>query len=125
MKISIARGELLDALSVVSRGLSSRTTLPILSGIHISTHGDRAIFQVTDLEVSIKTSCKARIEQPGQSVLPGKLLTDVTRSLPEAAVSIDASNPGAASITCGQSSFSMKTLSPDDYPKFPEVTPDQ
>ncbi|MFV8152829.1 hypothetical protein ACMBU2_10110, partial [Synergistaceae bacterium DZ-S4] len=37
MKISIARGELLDALSTVSRGLSSRTTLPILSGIHVST----------------------------------------------------------------------------------------
>lgn len=121
MKISIARGELLEALSVVSRGLSSRTTLPILSGVYVATHGDTVVFQATDLEVSIKTSCKARIEQPGQTVLPGKLLTDVTRSLPEAAVTIDTTTAGVASITCGQSSFSMKTLSPDDYPKFPEV----
>jgi len=125
MKISIARGELLEALSVVSRGLSSRTTLPILSGIHISTHGDSVVFQATDLEVSIKTSCKARIEQPGQSVLPGKLLTDITRSLPEAAVTIDTTTPGTASVLCGQSSFSVKTLSPDDYPKFPDVAADQ
>lgn len=125
MKISIARGELLDALAVVSKGLSSRTTLPILSGIHVSTKGDSIVFQATDLEVSIRTSVKGRIEQTGQSVLPGKLLTDVVRSLPEAAVLIDTTTPGTASVQCGQSTFSMKTLSPDDYPKFPEVAADQ
>ncbi|MGB4440758.1 MAG: DNA polymerase III subunit beta [Coriobacteriia bacterium] len=125
MKISIARGELLEALSVVSRGLSSRTTLPILSGVHVAAHGDTVVFQATDLEVSIKTSCKGRVEQAGQTVLPGKLLTDVTRSLPEAAVTIDTTAQGVAAVTCGQSSFSMKTLSPDDYPKFPEVDASQ
>lgn len=122
MKISIARGELLDALSVVSKGLSSRTTLPILSGIHMSTRGDVVVFQATDLEVSIRTSCKARIEQPGQTVVPGKLLTDVVRSLPEAAVTIDTTTAGTAFVQCGQSSFSMKTLAPEDYPRFPEVS---
>lgn len=125
MKISIARGELLEALSVVSRGLSSRTTLPILSGIHVATKGDQVVFQATDLEVSIRTSCKAKIDQPGESVLPGKLLTDVIRSLPEAAVQIDTSAPNAASVVCGQSSFSLKTLSAEDYPRFPEVDADQ
>lgn len=125
MKISIARGELLEALSVVSRGLSSRTTLPILSGIHIATRNDRVVFQATDLEVSIKTSCMAKVEQPGESVLPGKLLTDVVRSLPEAAVTIDTSVANTASVVCGQSSFSLKTLSPEDYPRFPEVDAEQ
>lgn len=125
MKISIARGELLEALSIVSKGLSSRTTLPILSGIHVSTHGDSVVFQATDLEVSIRTSSKAKIDQPGQTVVPGKLLTDVVRSLPEAAVVIDTNTTGSALIQCGQSTFSMKTLSPEDYPKFPEVSADQ
>lgn len=125
MKISIARGELLEALSVVSKGLSSRTTLPILSGIHVSARNDRVLFQATDLEVSIKTSAEARVEVVGDTVLPGKLLTDVVRSLPDAAVTIDASSRGTASVICGQSSFSLKTLPPDDYPKFPEITADQ
>jgi DNA polymerase-3 subunit beta len=124
MKVSIARGELLDALSTVSRGLSSRTTLPILSGIHIATHGDHTIFQATDLEVSIKTSCRARVEDQGQSVVPGKLLTDIVRSLPEAAVTIDTAGAGSALISCGQSSFTMKTLAPEDYTKFPDVNPE-
>jgi len=121
MKVSIARGELLDALSSVSRGLSSRTTLPILSGIHLSAQGETVAFQATDLEVSIRTICKARVDASGQSVVPGRLLTDIVRSLPEAAVTIDTTSPGTASITCGQSSFNVKTLAPEDYPKFPDV----
>jgi len=125
MNISLARGELVEALSVVSRGLTSRTTLPILSGIHISAAGDAITLQATDLEVSIKTSVKARVDTPGQTVLPGRLLTDIARSLPEAAVTIDASSPGTASVTCGQSSFSLRTLSPEDFPKFPEVVADE
>lgn len=122
MKVSVARGELLEALSTVSRGLSSRTTLPILSGIHVSTHGDTVTFQATDLEVSIRTSCRARIEEVGVSVVTGRLLTDIVRSLPEAAVTIETTPTGSATVTCGQSSFTIKTLNPDDYPKFPEVS---
>jgi DNA polymerase-3 subunit beta len=125
MKVSIARGALLDAVSTVSRALSSRTTLPILSGIHISAQKDSIILQATDLEVSIRTSAVGRVEEPGQTVIPGRLLTDIIRSLPEAAVTLDMSQPGVASITCGQSSFTMKTLAPDDYPKFPTVEPSE
>jgi len=122
MKVSVARGELLEALSAVSKGLSSRTTLPILSGIHISAVDDSMILQSTDLEISIKTKTKAKVDEVGQSVLPGKLLTDIVRSLPEAAVTIDTNEPGKARVVCGQSSFSVKTLSPDDFPKFPTIS---
>ena len=125
MKVSIARGAMLDSLSAVSRALSSRTTLPILSGIHISANNDSLTFQATDLEVSIRTSSTARIDEAGQSVLPGRLLTDIVRSLPEAAVTIDTSQSGVAQVTCGQSEFTMKTLAADDYPKFPEIEPEQ
>lgn len=71
----------------------------------------------------MKSSCKARVEDVGQTVLPGKLLTEIVRSLPEAAIMISTDISGTAKITCAQSSFTMKTLAPDDYPKFPEVTP--
>lgn len=125
MKVSIARGTLLDALSAASRGLSSRTTLPILSGIHISATGSSLTLQATDLEVSIKTSCEAAVEETGVAVVPGKILTDIVRSLPDAAVTIETTSNGSATVRCGQSEFSVKTLVPDDYPKFPDVTPDE
>ncbi len=124
MKVSIARGSLLEALSSVSKGLSSRTTLPILSGIYVGASGTKVTFQATDLEVSIRTACEGRIDEEGTSVLPGKLLTDIVRSLPESAITIETRSDNTAVITSGQSSFTVKTLTPEDYPKFPEVTPE-
>jgi len=124
MKVSIARSELLDALSIASKGLSSRTTLPILSGILFTTTGDGVQIQSTDLEISIRTFVKARVEGQGSIVIPGRLITDIVRSLPEAAVTIDASTSGAT-IECGQSSFTVRTLAPEDFPKFPDVVPSE
>jgi DNA polymerase-3 subunit beta len=121
MRISVARGELLEALSVVGKGLSSRTTLPILSGILVSASGDRVVLQSTDLEVSIRNTLGANVEKEGQTVVPGRLVTDIVRSLPEAAVTIDATARDHAVITCGTASFNVRTLSPEDFPKFPEV----
>jgi len=121
MKLTIARGELSEALSVVARGLSSRSTLPILSGILVSAEDDgTVVLQTTDLEVSIKTRSVAAVDKAGQSVLPGRLLTDIVRSLPEAAVTIEVDGETAA-ITCGQAAFTVRTLKADDFPRFPEV----
>lgn len=124
MKFSIARGELLDALSAASRALSSRSTLPILSGVLIEASGDHIVVQATDLEISVKHSVSAGIESEGSAVLPGKLTADIVRSLTEAAVVIEVEKD-KAQITSESSSFSVKTLSPEDFPKFPEVEPDR
>lgn len=125
MKLTMARGELLESLSVAGRGLSSRSTLPILSGILVSaTDGGEVTFQATDLEISIRHVASALVEKPGNSVLPGKLLSDIVRSLPESAVTIDVTND-MASIVCGHASFTVKTLSPEDFPRFPEVEADK
>jgi DNA polymerase III subunit beta len=121
MKISVARGELLEALSTVGKGLSSRTTLPILSGILLSASGDSLTLQSTDLEVSIKDAVPVRVEKDGQVVVPGRLVTEIVRNLPEEAVTIDATAHDHAVISCAHSSFTVKTLSPEDFPKFPEV----
>ncbi|MEN6430267.1 MAG: DNA polymerase III subunit beta, partial [Coriobacteriales bacterium] len=114
--------ELLDALSIASKGLSSRTTLPILGGMLISAEQDSITIQATDLEISIRTGCKANVESTGKIVVPGRLVTDIVRSLPEAAVTIE-QQPAGAAVTCGQSSFVVRSLTPDDFPKFPDVTP--
>lgn len=120
MKLSIARSELLDALTVVSKGMSARSTLPILSGILLSTGDGTVTFQATDLEVSVRHSVPALIETDGQTVIPGKLLGDIVRSLPEAAVTLE-TDGDVVLVRCQQSSFTVKTLNPVDFPKFPEI----
>ena len=124
MKFSINQAELANALSIVMKGISNRSTLPVLSGILMSAEGDLLVLQATDLEVTIKFSCAALIEEPGSTVVPGKLCSDIVRSLPDAAVHFEGDDDGL-NITCDSSSFSMKTLSAQDFPAFPEVEPEQ
>jgi DNA polymerase-3 subunit beta len=126
MKLTVARGEIVDALTAVSRGLSSRSTLPILSGILISASSEGAVtLQSTDLEVSVRRSLPlVSVEREGSIVVPGKLVTDIVRSLPEAAVTLSLEGE-SLSVSCLQSTFAVKTLPADDFPRFPEVQPDK
>jgi len=123
MRLAIARSELLESLGVVTKALSSRTTLPILSGILLTAEDGTIVLQSTDLEISIKHSVEAGVEEGGSVVLPGRLLSEVVRSLPEAAVKIETASFDQVKVVCGTSSFTLRSLSPDDFPKFPEVTP--
>lgn len=124
MKLSIARSELLDALGLVSKGMSSRSTLPVLSGILVEATEGMLNFQATDLEVSIRHSSPALIESEGTVVIPGRLLTDIVRSLPEAAVSLETEGD-KVHVRCQQSSFTIKTMNSSDFPKFPDIEVDK
>lgn len=124
MKFSINKTELQNALAVVMKGTSTRSTLPILSGIYIETQQDSLLLQATDLELSIQYHTSALIDEPGKTVLPGKLFSDIVKSMPDAAIHLDI-NDDSAVITCDTSSFSIKTLSADDFPGFPHVDIEQ
>lgn len=124
MKLSIARSELLDGLTIASKGMSSRSTLPILSGILFSAQEGLLTLQSTDLEISVRHSSPALIEDEGQVVIPGRLLQDIVRSLPEAAVTLETEGDNVL-VRCQQSSFTVKTLNAGDFPKFPEVQIDK
>lgn len=120
MKLSVARSELLDSLSIVSKGMSSRSTLPILSGVLFDVSDGLLTLQSTDLEISVRHSCPVLAEQTGRTVIPGKLLSDIVRSLPEAAVTLETEGERVL-VHCQNSSFTVKTLNPSEFPKFPEV----
>ena len=124
MKFSISQSELLNALTIVQKGISTRSTLPVLSGIFVQTVGDEVTFQTTDLELSVQYTAAALVEEPGSTVLPGKLIVDIVKNLSDAAVHIQAQDDGAV-ITCEASSFSIRCLNPLDFPAFPVVQPDQ
>ena len=125
MKFSISRSELLDSLGVVTKALSSRTTLPILSGILVMALDNKVVLQSTDLEISIKDTVEANVEDAGSVVLPGRLLAEVVRSLPEAAVTIETKTFDQVAVTCGEAAFVLRALSPEDFPRFPDVAPER
>lgn len=120
MKFSINKSELVNALSIVSKAITNRSTLPILTGVLIEAASDSIVLQSTDLEASIQYTVPALIEEPGKMCVNGKLLSDIVRALPEAAVHIQATE-GDAQITCDTSTFSVRALNADDFPGFPKV----
>lgn len=120
MKFSIDKTELQNCLTVVQKGVSTRSTLPVLSGILIEATKDSIVLQSTDLDLSIQMTAPALVEEEGRTVVPGKLFSDIVKSMPDAAVHITAQD-NEAKITCDKSTFSVKTLAPEDFPGFPKV----
>lgn len=124
MKININQKELQDALSVVIKGVSSRSTLPILSGVFFKAKGDTLVLQSTDLELSIQYSVSALVEKEGSTVIPGKLLFEIIKSLPDGSISLELIEDTIV-IICGASSFSLKVLDSQDFPGFPSVAAEE
>lgn len=123
MKFRISKDNLLEAINAVSKGMSSRSTLPILSGILIeTTEQGKLVFQTTDLEISIKHATSANIEEPGRCVVPGKVFNNIVKSLPDASIEIS-SKDDQTHISCQSASFSLSSLNPADFPYFPQVDP--
>lgn len=120
MKLSINKTELQNALSIVQKGASSRSTLPVLSGILLEAVGDTVTFQTTDLELSIQYSTSALVEEEGRAVIPAKLFVDIVKNLSDAAVHLSADEE-TADLACDGASFSIRALNPEDFPGFPHV----
>ena len=79
MKLSINKTELQNALAVVSKGASSRSTLPVLSGVLVEARGDALTLQTTDLELSIQYPAPALVEEEGRAVVPAKLFSYIVK----------------------------------------------
>ena len=120
MKFNINKSELLNALTIVAKGASSRSTLPVLSGVYIKAEGNGLVMKTTDLERSIRYDVAALVEEEGAIVVPEKLLLDIVKQLPDAAVGFE-TQEGTVSVSCDRSSFVLKTLEADDFPAFPSV----
>ncbi|MCL1846474.1 MAG: DNA polymerase III subunit beta [Coriobacteriia bacterium] len=100
--------------------MSSRSTLPILSGIHLETEGGSLVLRTTDLEISIQHTVSALVEREGATVVPGKLFSDIIKSFPEAAVTLNQKDDNLT-VSCLDSIFTIHTLNPIDFPLFPQV----
>jgi DNA polymerase III subunit beta len=117
-----SRNELLHALGIVSRGVSTRTTVQILSGILLEAEEGTLRLAATDMEVSLRTSLEAKVESEGSVVVPGRLLLELARLLPEAQVSLEHKPEEAAvEVRCGSASYRLHTYNPEDFPRLPQT----
>ncbi len=123
MKFRAERGEFVDAVSWALRSVGARATLPTLSGVRLEVRGDRLVLSSTDLELSSELSLPVQGERDGIALVPGRLLGDVVRTLPNAAVSADA-DTDRLRLHCGRAQFDLRLMSAEDFPRLPEPSAD-
>jgi DNA polymerase-3 subunit beta len=122
LKLACSRDELLRGLGIVSRGVSTRTTVQILSGILLKAVEGKLELAATDMEVSLRTTVGAKVEAEGSVVVPGRLLLELARLLPEAEVTIEHRlEEAAVEIRCGTASYRLHTYNAEDFPRLPET----
>src|ERR671936_1096509 len=120
MKIMCSRDELAARLAVVARAVSTRTAVQILLGILLRAEAGELHLAATDMELSVRTSLEAEVEGEGAVVVPGRLLLDIARGLPENEVAIEhREEEGLVRITCGPSNYRLNTYSAADFPRLP------
>jgi DNA polymerase-3 subunit beta len=120
VKFRVERDVLADAVSWAARTLPTRPSMPVLAGLVLEAHEDSVTLSSFDYEVSSRVTITADVQTPGTSLVSGRLLADITRSLPGAPVQL--SNEGTrVVITCGRSSFTLPTLPVEDYPSLPAM----
>jgi DNA polymerase III subunit beta len=125
MRVVCGKDELAEKLQVVGRGVSTRTTVQILGGIMLRAAGGRLYLSATDMEISLRDSLEARVEDEGGVVVPGRLLVDIVRLLPAGEVTLEhRADEGVARLVCGSASYQLNTYGPEDFPRLPEIEPE-
>src|SRR2546430_15977085 len=122
LKLTCSRDELLRGLGIVSRGVSTRTTVQILSGILLRAGEGNLELAATDMEVSMRTAVEAKVETEGSVVVPGRLLLELARLLPESEVTDEHKQEEAtAENRCGTASHRLRTYNAEDFPRLPKT----
>ena len=122
LKLTVSRETFLTRLSVAVRGASTRSAIQTLSGILLRVDEGRAELQATDMELGIRVGLEVSDATPGVAVVPGRLLLDVVRSLPQDELTLEyRSSQQDVELVGGPARFHLRTLPPEDFPKLPEA----
>jgi DNA polymerase-3 subunit beta len=121
MKVTCSRDDLAARLAVVARALSSRGAVQILSGILLQASAGSIELSATDMEISLRASLEAEVEGEGGAVVPGRLVSDLVRLLPEDTVVLEhRAEENSVHVSSGSAEYRLRTYAVEDFPKLPE-----
>jgi DNA polymerase-3 subunit beta len=117
MNVSVMQENLARGLSVVSRAVSSRATLPVLANVLLKTENNGLKLTATNLEIGINCWVPGKVDEEGEITVPAKLLTDLVLSLPNQRIDLELSaKDRTLKVTSGGSRSSIKGIEADEFP---------
>lgn len=120
MKFRVERDVLAEAVAWAARSLPQRPPVPVLAGLLLEVDADVVRLSSFDYEASARVEVSAEVAEPGRVLVSGRLLADISRSLPPRPVDI-ATDGQKVVVTCGSARFTLLTLPVDDYPALPQM----
>ena len=121
MRVSILQDQLARGLSIVSRAVDSRPTLPVLANIQLTTEDARLKLVATNLEMSITTYIGAKVDRPGSITLPSKTFTELVSNLSPERVDLNLEeSTQTVNVRCGMTNSNIKGISASEFPPIPE-----
>ncbi|MGL4549357.1 DNA polymerase III subunit beta [Eubacterium aggregans] len=124
MKFDCAKDELTKALAIVSRGVASKSTMPVLEGILFQAYENRLFLTATNMEISVKTSIAANIESEGEIILSSSFILELIRKLSGDTVFFERTDNLQMKVECLLSSFTIRGMSTEEFPTFPKIIED-
>jgi len=124
MKLICTQSDLNTHLSLVSRAVPSRPSLPVLANVLLNADETTQRVSLTgfDLSLGVQTSFSAQVEAGGTLTLPAKLLTDIVSRLPDGELTLDAEADGSlATLTCALGRYQVRGMAADQYPELPTL----
>lgn len=122
MKFRVERDVLAEAVTWAARSLPTRPPLPVLAGLLIEASDNGLTLSSFDYEVSARVEVPAEVSEPGRALVSGRLLADITRSLPARPVDLATEESDRKVVVrCGSARFTLQTLPNEDYPALPTM----
>jgi DNA polymerase-3 subunit beta len=120
LKVTCSKSELASALGVVARAVSTRGAVQVLGGVLLRAEEGQLTLAATDMEISLRATLAGEIHGDASVVVPGRLLTDLVRLLPDESVTLAQDEAdGVLSVTSGSHSSRLNVYSAEDFPRLP------
>ena len=121
MKFKCDKNSLQDAISIVQKAITGKSTMAILQGIYIKASDSELTLIGSDIDLSIETKIKAEVFVSGSIVVDSKLFGDIIRKLPNDKIDISTLENNSLEIICQRSEFNLNYMNSDDFPSTPYV----
>src|SRR5439155_15522127 len=119
MEITVSKFELFRELTATQGVVERKTTIPILSNFLFEAGGDKLSITATDLDLSLRTSCKAKVKKEGACTIPARKLYDYVKLLPEADIAVKLLENHWVNIRAGRSNTKMVGMARSNFPSLP------
>jgi len=119
MEFSVKNFDLLDELNLTQGVVERKTTIPILGNILCEASGNQITLTATDLELSIRTSCEAKVKKEGAGTIPAKKLLELVKLLPEGEIRFKLLENHWVQILADRKTYRMVGMAKDNFPAIP------